>query len=157
MASKNPNTFRTFFFIESHPKSKNAKAEVKLDMKHQGVQPLRKLLEKDFRSPDGQEDFTACVYAGDLIPNLLKDKEIKTINGNIKTFPVKMVLKIDKNKFETKIQPYLESDCFLPFIKFEPMKKLVGKNIDPPPQIQLHPLQFFPLFSDALIIKERKK
>ena len=157
MATTSQNTFRTFFFLESHPKSLNSKAEVKLDMKHQSVQPLRKLLEKDFKSSAGQEDFTVCVYAGDLIPNLLKDKEIKTINGNIRTFPVKIVLKQDKNKFESKIQPYLDSDIFIPFVKFEPMKKLVGKNIDPPQQIQLHPLQFFPLFSDALIIKERKK
>ena len=73
--------FHTFFFIESHPKSINKQAEVKLREKQPNIQPLRKLLEKDFKSSEEQEDFTVSVYAGDIFPSLIKEKDIKIVKN----------------------------------------------------------------------------
>ena len=149
--------FHTFFFIESHPKSINKQAEVKLREKQPNIQPLRKLLEKDFKSSEEQEDFTVSVYAGDIFPSLIKEKDIKIVKNYIKSFPVKIKLKIQKNKFTGKVNAYLPTDTFIPFVNFDPMKKFIGKDIDPPPQIELLPFQYMSLFSEAIITKERKK
>ena len=153
----NPKQIFTYFFIESHPKSINDDSKVILDMKHSAIQPLRKLLEKEFKSSsEEQEDFVASVYAGDIIPSLLKEKEIKIVN-DIRTFPVKIIQKINKNKFKGKINPNLDKDTFINFIEFEMIKKVFGKNIDPPPQIQLEPYQYISSFNEALLNIERKK
>ena len=156
MAANAPKIIQTYFFIESHPKSINNDVEIVLDIKHSSIQPLRKLLEKDFKSSEEQEDFVVSVYAGDIISSLLKEKEIKTVNG-IKTFPVKIIQKVQKNKFPGTLYPYLLNDTFINFTKFEIMKKIIGKNIDPPKQIVLYPYQYMTLFSEALLIKERIK
>ena len=148
--------FHTYYFIESHPKSLNDQAKVKIKTKHPSVQPLRKLLEKDFKSINAQEDFIVSVYAGDIIPSLIKEKEIKVVQ-NIKSFPVKIAQKIQKNKFEGKVNANIEFDTFNHLVQFEPMKKFIGKDIDSPPQLELLPFQYMSLFSEALLLKERKK
>ena len=56
MAANAPKIIQTYFFIESHPKSINNDVEIVLDIKHSSIQPLRKLLEKDFKSSEEQED-----------------------------------------------------------------------------------------------------
>ena len=156
MATQVQKQYQTFYFVESHPKSMNKNAEVVLDMKHKSLKPIRKLLERDFPSAPGQEDFTVTVYALDIIPSLLKEKEVKTIKNNLKVFPVKIALKIDKNKFEGLIYSYIQTDSFNFAIKFEQIKKLIGKPIDPPPQIALTNYQFLSLFNEALLMVERK-
>ena len=146
----NQPKFHTYFLIESHPASLGKSPEVKLDMKHPGAQPLRKVLEKTFNLADGQQDFIMTVYAGDIMTTLLKDKEIKIVHGNLRTFPIKIALKAQKNKFESKINPYIDFDCFMPFVKYETIKKLIGKPIDPPPQVELSPFNYITLFNEAL-------
>ena len=149
--------FHSYYFIVSHPKSLNDQALYKLKTKHPSIQPLRKLLERDFKSPDGQQYFVVCVYGGDIIPSLLKEKEIILIKDNVKIFTIKLAQKTKKNKFYGKISVHLDFDCFINFVRFDPIKKLIGKNIDPPPQIELKPFEYFSLFSEVLITKERKK
>lgn len=156
MAAKGPREFHTYFFLVSIPKALSNQAEVKLDIKHPSVQPLRRIYEKDFKSTQ-QEDFSVIVYAGDIIPSLLKENEIQIIQNLIKCYPVKIALKLQKNKFEGKVNAYLQSDCFIHFVRFAPMKKMLGKSIDPPPQLELLPYQYMTLFSEALLMKERKK
>ena len=125
----NQPKFHTYFLIESHPASLGKDPEVKLDMKHPGAQPLRKVLEKKFNLADGKQDFIMNVYAGDIMTSLIKDKEIKTVHSNLRTFPIKIVLKAQKNKFESKI---------------------IGKSVDPPPQVELSPFNYITLFNEAL-------
>ena len=146
----NQPKFHTYFLIESHPASLGKDPEVKLDMKHPGAQPLRKVLEKKFNLADGKQDFIMNVYAGDIMTSLIKDKEIKTVHSNLRTFPIKIVLKAQKNKFESKINPYIDFDCFMPFVKYEEVKKLIGKSVDPPPQVELSPFNYITLFNEAL-------
>ena len=156
MATSGPKEFHTYYFLVSMPKAISSQAEVKLDMKHQAVQPIRKVLDKDFKTAN-LEDFTVSVYAGDIIPSLLKEKEIKIVKNFMKTFPVKIALKLQKNKFEGKVNPDITVDCFIYFVKFEAMKKLIGKSIDPPPEIELLPFQYITLFSEALLAVDRKQ
>ena len=150
--------FHTYFFIESHLSSMDKNIEISIETKHPCVQPLRKILQKTFYSGvDGQQEYITTLYAGDIIASLLKEKEIKTIQGNLRTFPLKLVLKTDKNKFETKINSYLDIDCFMPIIKFDPIKKLVGKNIEPPESIELSPFDYLTIFNDALLLNLSKQ
>ena len=97
MSNQGPREFHTYYFIESHPKSLNSQMEVVLNMKHSSVQPLRKLIEKDFKSSN-DEDFTVSVYAGDIFASLLKEQDIKVVKNYIKAFPVKVAQKMQKNK-----------------------------------------------------------
>ena len=156
MSKQAQREFHTYYFIESHPKSLNNQVEVVLNVKHSSIQPLRKLIEKDFKSSN-DEDFTVTVYAGDIFPSLIKEKEIKIVQNYIKAFPVKIAKKIQKNKFEGKVNAYLPMDCFVHFVNFDPIKKLIGKNIDPPPQIELLPFQYMSLFNEVLLVIERRK
>ena len=156
MSKQAQREFHTYYFIESHPKSLNNQVEVVLNVKHSSIQPLRKLIEKDFKSSN-DEDFTVSVYAGDIFPSLIKEKEVKIVQNYIKAFPVKIAKKIQKNKFEGKVNAYLPMDCFVQFVNFDPIKKLIGKNIDPPPQIELLPFQYMSLFNEVLLVIERRK
>ena len=150
--------FHTYFFIESHLSSMDKNIEISIETKHPCVQPLRKILQKNFYSgDDGQQEYITTLYAGDIIASLLKEKEIKTIQSNLRTFPLKLVLKTDKNKFETKINSYLDIDSFMPIIKFDPIKKLVGKNIEPPESIELSPFDYLTIFNDALLLNLSKQ
>jgi FtsZ-binding cell division protein ZapB len=156
MSKQAQREFHTYYFIESHPKSLNNQVEVVLNVKHSSIQPLRKLIEKDFKSSN-DEDFTVTVYAGDIFPSLIKEKEVKIVQNYIKAFPVKIAKKIQKNKFEGKVNAYLPMECFVHFVNFDPIKKLIGKNIDPPPQIELLPFQYMSLFNEVLLVIERRK
>ena len=156
MSKQAQREFHTYYFIESHPKSLNNQVEVVLNVKHSSIQPLRKLIEKEFKSSN-DEDFTVTVYAGDIFPSLIKEKEVKIVQNYIKAFPVKIAKKIQKNKFEGKVNAYLPMDCFVHFVNFDPIKKLIGKNIDPPPQIELLPFQYMSLFNEVLLVIERRK
>jgi hypothetical protein len=66
-----------------------------------------------------------------------------------------MNLKMKKNKFESNNYINSSKDSFNPNINFEIMKKIFGKDIPPPTQLQLTNLQIIQLFSDALLIRER--
>ena len=154
----NPQSrIHTYLLIESHPAELGKNLEVKLDMKHTGAQPLRKVLEKTINLADGNQDYIITIYAGDIMGSFIKDKEIKYIDGIYRTFPVKIVLLHQKNKFESQINPSIDKDSFMPFVKYEIMKKFFGKDIDPPPQVQLNPINYIPLFSEALLLNLRKK
>lgn len=154
----NPQSrIHTYLLIESHPAELGKNLEVKLDMKHTGAQPLRKVLEKTINLADGNQDYIITIYAGDIMCSFIKDKEIKYIDGIYRTFPVKIVLLHQKNKFESQINPSIDKDSFMPFVKYEIMKKFFGKDIDPPPQVQLNPINYIPLFSEALLLNLRKK
>ena len=154
----NPQSrIHTYLLIESHPAELGKNLEVKLDMKHTGAQPLRKVLEKTINLADGNQDYIITIYAGDIMGSYIKDKEIKYIDGIYRTFPVKIVLLHQKNKFESQINPSIDKDSFMPFVKYEIMKKFFGKDIDPPPQVQLNPINYIPLFSEALLLNLRKK
>ena len=154
----NPQSrIHTYLLIESHPAELGKNLEVKLDMKHTGAQPLRKVLEKTINLADGNQDYIITIYAGDIMGSYIKDKEIKYIDGIYRTFPVKIVLLHQKNKFESQINPSIDKDSFMPFVKYEIMKKFFGKDIDPPPQVQLNPINYIPLFSEALLFGLRKQ
>lgn len=156
MINKVQTNFHTYFFLVSYPISMRNGAEVLLGMKHQSIQPLRKLLEKTFKLADGDQDYIVNVYAGDIFTYLLKDKEIQKSQNNQRTFPVKILLKIQKNKFESILHPLIDFDYFMNIVKFDPIKKLIGKSIDPPRQIELIPFQYLSLFSEALIKDKHK-
>jgi hypothetical protein len=91
---------------------------VKLDMKHTGAQPLRKILEKTLNLTDEHQDYIITIYAGDIMSSLIKDKEITIIDGIIRAFPVKISLINQKNKFDSYINPSVDKDFFIPFVKF---------------------------------------
>lgn len=157
MEDESKSQFHSYYFIESHLCSIHNNIEIILDTKHPGVQPLKKITEKIFNLADGIQDYIISVYTGDLIPSLLKDKEIKTIQSNLRVFPLKLILKEDKNKFETKINPSVDIDCFMSFIKFEPIKKPMGKLKNPPDQIELSPFNYLTLFSEAILTDSKKQ
>ena len=148
--------FHSYFFIESHPTILGPNVELQLDMKHKAAQPLIKILEREFKLADGQQDFLFSVYKGDIIASSLKNKEMMTNQNQCRMFQIKLALKVDKNKFELKITPFVDYDCFMPFVKFEPIKKLIGKSIDPPAQITLTPFNYITLFSEALFFNLKK-
>ena len=152
MANQPQIKYQTYLLIESHPASLGRNFEVKLDMKHTGAQPLRKIIEKTLNLTDEHQDYIITIYAGDIISSLIKDKEIKIINGIIRAFPVKIALINQKNKFESFINPSVDKDFFIPSVKFEEMKKFFGKNIDPPPHVELSPIDYIPLFSEAILL-----
>ena len=149
--------FHTYYFIESHLSSIDNNIEITLETKHPGVQPLKKVLQKTLISADGEQDYLITVYSGDIIPSLIKDKDIKTIQSNLRTFPLKLILKEDKNIFETKINSCVDIDCFINMIKFESIKKLVGKPIDPPEQFELSPFDYITLFSEAILTDSKNQ
>ena len=157
MANSPKPPFHTYFFIESHPASLAQNLEIQLDTKHKAVQPLIKIIEKEFKLADGQQDFIISIYSGEIMGSLLKQKEIMMNQNKTRVFPIKIALKLDKNKFDLKLYPYIDYDCFMPFVKFEPIKKLIGKAIEPPPQIGLTPFNYISLFSEALIINLKKQ
>ena len=149
--------YQTYLLIESHPASLGKNLEVKLDIKHTGAQPLRKILEKTLNLTDEHQDYIITIYAGDIMSSLIKDKEIKIIDGVIRAFPVKISLINQKNKFDSYINPSVDKDFFIPFVKFEEMKKFFGKRIEPPPHKQLSPIDYIPLFSEAILSGLKKK
>ena len=154
----NPQSrIHTYVLIESHPAELGKNLEVKVDMKHTGAPPLRKIFEKTINLADGNQDYLITIYAGDIMCSFIKDKEIKYIDGIFRTFPVKLVLLHQRNKFESQIYPSIDKDSFIPFVKFDEMKKFFGKNIDPPSQVQLNPINYIPLFSEALLFGLRKQ
>ena len=114
---------------------------------------MQKLLEKNFKAADGHQDYTAKVYAGDIMTYLIKDNEILINKNNKRMFHIKIALKVQKNKFASNIDVLLDYDSFINYINFETIKKLIGKDIDPPQQIKLTPFQYLSLFSEALIIQ----
>lgn len=150
------NRNHSYFLIESHPVSLGKNVEVKLNIKHKAAQPLTKVLEKEFKLADGKQDFLITIYSGEIISSFLKDKEINSVN-NIRAFIIKLVLKENKNKFELIINPYIDCDSFFPFVKFESMKKLIGKPVEPPPQINLTPFNYISVFNEALSISLKKQ
>ena len=156
MANQPQIKYQTYLLIESHPASLGKNLEVKLDIRHTGAQPLRKILEKTLNLTDEHQDYIITIYAGDIMSSLIKDKEIKIIDGVIRAFPVKISLINQKNKFDSYINPSVDKDFFIPFVKFEEMKKFFGKRIEPPPHKQLSPIDYIPLFSEA-ILKGLKK
>ena len=156
MANQPQIKYQTYLLIESHPASLGKNFEVRLDIKHTGAQPLRKILEKTLNLTDEHQDYIITIYAGDIMSSLIKDKEIKIIDGVIRAFPVKISLINQKNKFDSYINPSVDKDFFIPFVKFEEMKKFFGKRIEPPPLKQLSPIDYIPLFSEA-ILKGLKK
>ena len=157
MANASSPSFHTYFFIESHPASLGQNVEIQLDMKHKAVQPLIKILEKEFKLADGQQDFIFSVYSGNVMGYLLNNKEIMMNQNKTRVFPIKLALKVGGNKFELKLYPYIDYDCFMPFVKFEPIKKLIGKSIEPPPQIGLTPFNYISLFNETLTINLQKQ
>lgn len=157
MANVPKNSFHTYFIIESHPTSLGNNVELILDMKHKAAQPLTKILEKEFKLADGIQDYIISVYSGDIIISFLKDNEIMLNNYRNKIFQVRLALRVDKNKFELKLNTYIEFDYFYPCVKFEPIKKLMGKSIEPPTQLGLTPFNFISLFSEALSINLKKQ
>ena len=157
MENKPKEPFHSYFFIESHPTSLGKDFILKLSKKNnKAAQPLTKVLEKEFKLADGKQDFLISVYSGKINGASLKPKEITINEDKIKVLPVTLSFKIKKTKFKTKINPYIDYDCFIPFVKFNPMKKLLGKSIDPPPQINLTPFNYISLFSEALTISLKK-
>ena len=146
--------FNTFYFIESHLKTMLNDIEVIIESSHKYIKPLRKILEKEFKTKN--EEYTISVYGIDFKPALIKKKEIKDING-IQSFDLNIRLKIKKNKFDSQNLININKDSFNPFIKFEMMKKIFGKDVFPPPQCPLTNLEIIQIFKEALIVKERKK
>ena len=157
MANHPQIKYQTYLLIESHPASLGKNLEVKLDIKHTGAQPLRKILEKTLNLTDEHQDYIITIYAGDIMSSLIKDKEIKIIDGVIRAFPVKISLINQKNKFDSYINPSVDKDFFIPFVKFEEMKKFFGKRIEPPPHKQLSPIDYIPLFSEAILSGLKKQ
>ena len=145
--------FFTFYFIESHLKNINDDIEIVVESNHKFLRPLRKVLQKEIR--EKLDDYIVSVYAIDFKPALIKKKELKDINSSL-CFSLKMSLKMKKNKFESNNYINSSRDSFNPNINFEIMKKIFGKDIPPPIQLQLTNLQIINLFSDALLIRERK-
>ena len=145
----------TYYFIETHLKSLNNEIEIIVDSSHKCLKPIRKVLEKEIKD-DKNQVFMASVYGIDFKPSALKKKEIKEING-FQSFPLKIILKMNKNKFESHIFINVNNDNFSQNIKFDIMKKIFKKDIDPPVQLQLTNLQTMEIFNEAILIKERRK
>ena len=145
--------FLTFYFIESHLKSMNNEISVVLDSSGKHLNSFRKIIENEFKDCKNEE-YIVSVYGINFKPALIKQKEIKFING-VPTITIKVVLKFKKNKFESHNNIRTDNDSFIPKIKFEVMKKVIGKDLFPPEQLILTNFQIIQLFSDALLIKEK--
>lgn len=145
--------FVTFYFLESHSKSLNNNVEVFVDSPPKYFKPIRKLIEKEFKDNQNQE-FIVTSYAINFKPESIKKKEIKDING-VQSIPLKLILKIKKDKYESHTFININSDSFNPHINFEPIKKIFKKDIPPPEQYNLTNIQIMQVFNDSLIIKER--
>ena len=144
----------TYYFIETHLKSLNNEIEMIVDTSHKCLKPIRKILEKEIKG-EGNQEFIASVYGIDFKPTIIKKKELKEINGN-SSFPLKLLLKMNKNKFESQNYINIDNDNFIRNISFDMKKKLFKKDIAPPIQLQLSNLQVIQLFDEALTNKERK-
>ena len=145
--------FFTFYFIESHLKNLNNDIEIVVETSHKFLRPLRKVLQKEIR--EKLDEYIVSVYAIDFRPALIKKKDLKDINSTL-SFSLKMSLKMKKNKFESHNYINTNKDSFSPNINFELMKKIFGKDVPPPDQLQLTDLQIIQIFSEALLIRERK-
>ena len=119
--------FYTFYFIESHLKSLNNEISVVLDSSGKHLNPLRKISEKEFKD-NKNEEYMVSVYGIDFKPPLIKQKEIKNVNG-VPSIKIKVALKMKKNKFESHNMVRIDRDSFCPKINFEIIKKLIGKDI----------------------------
>ena len=147
--------FYSFYFIESHLKNMNNEISLKLDSSGKHLISFRKISEKEYKDKN-EEEYIVSVYAIDFKPNLIKKKEIKENNG-ISSIKVKVSLNNKKHKFESHNYIRIDFDSFCPKINFELEKKLFGKDHFPPRQMELTNLQIIQIFSNALLIKERKK
>ena len=146
------NTKNTLYFLESHLEVLNKDITIVLESSSKYFKSLRKLEEKVFLDKDKQP-FIVSAYAVDYNSKDLKKKESK--DG--KTCILKLSQK-DKNadKFESEILILLNKDTLLPSIKFYPMKKLFGKTVSAPMNLNLSTLQQIQMLSDALA-KDGKK
>lgn len=146
------NTKNTVYFLESHLEVLNKDITIVLESSSKYFKSLRKLEEKVFLDKDKQP-FIVSAYAVDYNSKDLKKKESK--DG--KTCILKLSQK-DKNgdKFESEILILLNKDTLLPSIKFYPMKKLFGKTVSAPMNLNLSTLQQIQMLSDALA-KDGKK
>ena len=145
--------FHTFYFIESHLKSINNETSVVLDSSGKHLNSFRKIIENEFKDYKNEE-YIVSVYGINFKPALIKQKEIKFMNG-VPTITIKVVLKVKKNKFESHNNIRTDNDSFIPKINFEIIKNLFGKDQLPPEQLVLTNFQIIQLFSDALLLKEK--
>ena len=149
--------FNTFYFIESHLDQLNNDLEVVLDSSYKCLKPLRKINEKKIKDQKNKNlEYIVSIYAIDFKPSLIKKKEIKEID-RVSYLPIKLFLKSKKNKFESKNNIRIDCDTFNTNVKYEMQKKLFGKDIYPPEQIQLSNLEIIQIFNDTLLIKEKMK
>ena len=151
---ENVKDFYTFYFIESHFEHLNNETELIVDTSHKCMEPLKKIYEKKLTDLQKKQVYIVSVYGIVFRPNFLKKKEIKHINGQ-SCFSIKLILKCQKNKFESKNYVSINCDTFVQ-IKFDILKKIFSKNIDPPEQMQLTTFEMIQIFNDALLIKEKK-
>ena len=141
----------SIYFIESHLALLNKEIEVVLESSTKYYKPVRKILEKNFIDKQKQE-YTVSVYAVDFNSIELKKRETKENKPSM----LKISLKQEKNKFECQFKITLNMDSIIPSVKFSPMKKLFGKEVNPPEQLQLSPLQFYQMANEALTVHEKK-
>lgn len=141
----------SIYFIESHLALLNKEIEVVLESSTKYFKPVRKILEKNIIDKQKQE-YTVSVYAVDFNSIELKKRETKENKPSM----LKISLKQEKNKFECQFKITLNMDSIIPSVKFSPMKKLFGKEVNPPEQLQLSPLQFYQMANEALTVHEKK-
>ena len=147
--------FNTFYFIETHLEQLNNEIELILDSSYKCLKPLRKINEKKIKDQKNQI-YVISVYGMDFKPSLIKKKEIKNMNG-ISSISIKLLLKTKKNKFESQNYVRIDCDTFASTIKFEMQKKIFGKDVSPPEQMQLPIIEMIQFFNDTLLGKERIK
>jgi hypothetical protein len=129
----------------------NNEIEIVLESSTKYFSPARKILEKNITDKQKQV-FKVIAYAIDFNSKELKKKESK--DG--KTCFVKISLTQEKNKYESQIKISLNMDSILPHVKFEPMKKLFGKEAAPPEQLVLTTLQVMQIFTEVLSVYEKR-
>ena len=142
----------TLYFLESHLEVLNSDITVGIESSTKYFKSLRKLVEKVFLDKDKQP-YVVSAYAIDYNSKELKKKESK----DAKTSTLKISQK-DRNgdKFESEIKILLNKDTLMPSVKFNPMKKLFGKDVSPPMKLDLSALEGIQMLSEALI-KDGKK
>ena len=124
--------------MNQHLKNLNNDIEIVVETSHKFIRPLREFFQKEIR--EKLDDYIVSIYAIDFKPALIKKKDLKYINSSL-CFSLKINLKMKKNKFESHNYINSNKDSFNPNINFEIMKKIFGKDIPPPTQLQLTNLQ----------------
>ena len=179
--SNQPKEIISVYFIESHLKKKDNSIEITLDSSPKmfglakSVNPFRlqKIFYKEAKNDkinkddeddeddknnkkDKNEPYIISVYRVDVKPRDIKTKDIMEVN-KVPSTPLKVILKMGKNKFEASTIINLRTDSFKRSLSFESHHNVFKDDASPPEQLKISEAEALLIFHEVLTVGEKKQ